>query len=72
MDPTLVSLGKQLIEILVGPVTGSHLFIVSYIVARILEGRVEAGIDPQSIASKLADITELTDDTLNITDSVSV
>ena len=63
---------KQAHQILVGAVAGRHLFVVPHIVARILEGGIKAGVDPQCIAAQLLDIVQLFNDAGDVTDAIAV
>jgi hypothetical protein len=59
-------------KIFICPITRGNLLIVTYIIARILHGRIEAGVEPECIHSQGGDIRELLDDTLDITNSIPV
>ena len=72
MDAPLVGLGEQLLQILVGAVAGRCSIIIRYIIARVSEGRQEAGIDPQSVESQFFDVIQFADDAPEISDSVGV
>ena len=63
---------KQADQILVGAVAGRHLFVVPHIVARILEGGIKAGVDPQCVAAQLLDIVQLFNDAGDVTDAIAV
>ncbi len=67
-----VRLFKQTFQVRVGSVPGSHLSVIGDIVSRIQKRRLKAGIQPQGIASKLLDIVQMIDNSLDITDAVCV
>lgn len=58
-DPQRVGAAAQLSHILVGAVAGRNLLIVPDVVARVLEGRVKAGIDPQGVAAEALHVGQL-------------
>ena len=62
----------QLSHILVGAVAGRNLLIVPDVVARVLEGRVKAGIDPQGVAAEALHVGQLFGDAGKVADAVSV
>ena len=72
MNALFMSYLEKVIKVFVSSVSWSNLLIISYIITSILEWRVVAGIDPQNIASKALDIIELLDDSVYITDSISI
>ena len=63
---------EEAAEILIGTVTGRDGVEVCHVIARITEGRLEAGVDPQRIAAKIADVIQLFDDALEVADAVGV
>ena len=71
-DPQRVGAAAQLRHILVGAVAGRNLLIVPDVVARILEGRVKAGIDPQGVAAETLHVGQLFGDAGKVADAVSV
>ena len=71
-DPQRVGAAAQLSHILVGAVAGRNLLIVPDVVARILEGRVKAGIDPQGVAAETLHVGQLFGDAGKVADAVSV
>ena len=73
-DPDVAAprLLEQAHQVGVRPVAGSHLVVVRYVVAGILEGRDEAGVDPYGIHAELAQIVELPNDAGDVTDAIAV
>ena len=68
----LVGGAEQFGQIPVGAVARGHLFIVPHIIACVLEGRIEAGIDPQGVAPQVPDIIQPGRDAGQIPDAVAV
>ena len=58
--------------VLVRAVARGDLFVVAHIIARILERRIKAGVDPQGIAAQVPDVVEFGNNALQITDAVAV
>jgi len=56
----------------IGPVAGSHLVVVRYVVAGILERRDEARVQPYGIHTELAQVVELLNDAGDIADAIAV
>jgi len=59
-------------QILVSAVARGDLFVVPYVIASILERRIEAGVNPQGIAAKVFDVVKLFDYPRNVADTVAV
>ena len=59
-------------QVVVGTVARGDLEIVAHVVARVLEGRVEARVDPQRVAAEVSDVIELGDDAGDVADAVAV
>ena len=72
MDPASVCLFKQVNQVLIRSISGRCLLIVADVISGIVERRVEAGIDPQSIASKVFDVIQLRYNPLKISDTICV
>ncbi len=73
-DPDLPAarLLEEAHQVGVGPVAGSHLAVVRHVVAGILEGRDEAGVQPYGIHAELAQIVELLNDAGDVADAIAV
>ena len=71
-DALLMRGPEQRGGVLVRAVARGDLFVVAHIIARILERRIKAGVDPQGIAAQVPDIVELGNNALQITDAVAV
>ena len=71
-DALLMRGPEQRGGVLVRAVARGDLFVVAHIIARILERRIKAGVDPQGIAAQVPDIVELSNNALQITDAVAV
>ena len=59
-------------EVFVAAVARRDGVVVAYVVAGVVERRVEAGIDPDCIAAEIADVFEFADDASKIPDAVAV
>ena len=59
-------------QVVVGAVARGDLEVVAHVVARVLEGRVEARVDPQRVAAEVADVVEPGDDAGDVADAVAV
>ena len=67
-----VGLLKQMVQIFIGSITGGCLLIIPDIVARVLKGGVETGIDPKGIAAQVPYVVQLPGDSLKIPDPIPV
>ena len=63
---------KQTYQILVRPIARRHLTIIRHIISRISERRQITGIQPEGVASQIADIVQFFDNAGDITYAVSV
>ena len=72
MHAALVGFVEQLVQVLVRPVAGGYLLVVADVVARVLEGRVVAGIDPERVRAQGLYIVQLADDSLKVADPIPV
>ena len=72
MHITLMSLGEQICQIFIGTITGCYGIIILYIITSIAKRGLEAGIQPDGSTSKFFDIIQLTDDTVDITDTIGI
>ena len=72
MHSELVRLREQRRQVLVGSVPRRHLVIVRDIVARVPERGVKAGIQPNGVASQVADIGQFLRDSVDVADPVPV
>ena len=59
-------------QVFVGAVSFGGGVVVAHVVARVVERRIEAGVDPDRVAAKVLDVVELVDDALEIADAVAV
>jgi hypothetical protein len=71
-DSPFVSLREKPCKVIVGPVTRGGLLIIPDIIARVLKGGVETGIQPEGVAAQIPDIIQLLDDPLKIPNTVSI
>ena len=72
MHPPPVGFTEQPDKVIISAVPRCNQFIVAYIIAGILEGRIEAGVDPQGIASQRLYITQLLRDAGDVADPITV
>ena len=72
MDALLVGGPEQLLRILQGAVAGGDGLVIPDIVARVLEGRVIPGVDPQGVAPQAYDVVQLRRNAGNVADAVAV
>ena len=72
MHTAAVRLTKQLLEVLICPVARRDLLVIADVIARVLERRVKAGIDPERICAEVPDIVKLLRNTRNVPDSVRI
>ena len=72
MDALFVGYLKEIVEILIASVSLCNLLVVANIIACILERRIVTGVDPKGIAAEVFYIVKLFNDTVKITDSVSI
>lgn len=72
VDAASVRLLEQTHQVAVGPVSRRDAAVVTHIVSGILEWRVEAGVDPQRVASQSRDVVQFLDDALQVPDAVTV
>ena len=72
MHPPPVSFTEQPDKIIISAVPRRNQFIVAHIITGILERRIEAGVDPQGIASQRLYIAQLLCDAGDVTDPVTV
>ena len=59
-------------EILIGSVTGSYGVIILYVISGIAERGEKAGIQPKGGTSQFLNIVQLFDNSVKITDTVSI
>ena len=71
-DASPVGLAKQSVQVVVGTVARSHLLIVAHVVTGVLEGRIEAGIDPKGVAAQRPDVIQLFNDAVEIANAIGV
>ena len=69
---TLMSLLKEPFGIVVGTIAGGDFVIVADVIARIVERRVEERVEPDGIHTEALHVIELADDTLQISDTITV
>ena len=63
---------KKVNEVLVGAVAGGYQLVIPYVVAGVLKGRVEAGIDPQGVTAETLDIIQFGGHAGNIANAVCI
>ena len=68
----LMGLVEQRHQIVVGAVARGDHGVIAYVVAPVLEGGIEARIDPQGVASQIVDIVETLNDARNVTDAIGI
>ena len=71
-DALLMRGPEQRGGVLVRAVARGDLFVVAHIIARILERRIKAGVDPKGVAPQLFDVIQLFDNPLQIADAIPV
>ena len=71
-DAPTVGLLKKVNEVLVGAVAGGYQLVIPYVVAGVLKGRVEAGIDPQGVTAETLDIIQFGGHAGNIANAVCI
>ncbi len=64
VHPAGVRLTEQLLQVLVRAVAGRDLAVIPYIIARVLHGRIKAGVQPNRVAAKGLYIVQLCDHAL--------
>ena len=67
-----VCLVKQCDQIGVRTVSGGYASVVAHIIAGIFEGGIEAGIQPNRIASKVLNVTQTGGDSGDVADAIAV
>ena len=67
-DAQLMGFPEQGKKVLVGAVAGGHQLVVPHVVASVLEGGVEAGVQPQGVAPKVLHVGELLPDAVDVAD----
>ena len=72
MHTAFMNFLEQLTGILIRTITRGYLVIITDIIARIIERRIEEGVKPNGIHTKTLHIVQFADDTLNITDTIAV
>ena len=72
LDAQLVGPAEKLRHIVVGAVPGGNLIVIPDIVAGILEGGVEAGVQPQGVAAQAFHIGKLLGDAGDVADAVGI
>ena len=67
-----MSFAEQLLQILVGTIAGSYLFVIGHIVSGVGERRIKARVKPYSIAAQVPDIIQTVDNSSQITDPIGI
>ena len=72
MHTAFMNFLEQLTGILIRTITRGYLVIITDIIARIIERRIEERVKPNGIHTKTLHIVQFADDALNITDTIAV
>lgn len=72
MHAALMNLLEQLTGVLIRTITRGYLVIITDVIARIIERRIEEGVKPDGIYAKTLHVVQFADDALDVADTVAV
>ncbi len=72
MHPAPVGFPETAFQVVVGSIARRHLFVVAHVVSGIPKRGIEARVDPDGVAAERPDVIELSCNSVDVADSVSV